>query len=223
QRSLAVPPRPRQHGGAGEVWGGAGPSGKGGALRKGRGSGVTDTSTPQEEEEEEEGQAGAKAPGLGGGRRYVPPRLVPVQYGESRDPESPRFRAPPCPAPFSPPFFPPRPADAVGEERERRAREAARRRALSSSVIRELREELSEAPQELGGAGGAFAPPRASRLRTQYEEAMLVRLSETKRERAKRRQAAAAGGGLAAITHFGDIGALLETTNQVSPTAPPPG
>uniref|UniRef100_A0A8B9MEN8 Uncharacterized protein n=1 Tax=Accipiter nisus TaxID=211598 RepID=A0A8B9MEN8_9AVES len=193
QRSLAVPPRPRQHGGAGEVWGGAGPSGKGGALRKGRGSGVTDTSTPQEEEEEEEGQAGAKAPGLGGGRRYVPPRLVPVQY------------------------------DAVGEERERRAREAARRRALSSSVIRELREELSEAPQELGGAGGAFAPPRASRLRTQYEEAMLVRLSETKRERAKRRQAAAAGGGLAAITHFGDIGALLETTNQVSPTAPPPG
>ncbi|XP_049653551.1 LOW QUALITY PROTEIN: neuroguidin [Accipiter gentilis] len=143
----------------------------------------------QEEEEEEEGQGGAKAPGLGGGRRYVPPRLVPVQY------------------------------DAVGQEREQRAREAARRRALSSSVIRELREELSEAPQELGGAGGAFPPPRASRLRTQYEEAMLVRLSETKRERAKRRQAAAAGGGLAAITHFGDIGALLEPTNQ---EAPPP-
>lgn len=49
---------------------------------------------------------------------------------------------------------------------------------------------------------------------------MLVRLSETKRERAKRRQAAAAGGGLAAITHFGDIGALLEPTNQVSRTPP---
>ncbi|XP_039562621.1 neuroguidin-like [Passer montanus] len=33
----------------------------------------------QEEEEDEEGQGGgAKAPGLGGGRRYVPPRLVPV-------------------------------------------------------------------------------------------------------------------------------------------------
>ncbi|XP_074878203.1 neuroguidin [Buteo buteo] len=143
----------------------------------------------EEEEEEEEGEGGAKAPGLGGGRRYVPPRLVPVQY------------------------------DAVGQEREQRAREAARRRALSSSVIRELREELSEAPQELGGAGGAFPPPRAARLRTQYEEAMLVRLTETKQERAKRRQAAAAGGGLAAITHFGDIGALLEPTNQ---EAPPP-
>nr|XP_021409301.1 neuroguidin [Lonchura striata domestica] len=33
----------------------------------------------EEEEEEEEGRGGgAKAPGLGGGRRYVPPRLVPV-------------------------------------------------------------------------------------------------------------------------------------------------
>ncbi|KAK4805565.1 hypothetical protein QYF61_022600 [Mycteria americana] len=157
-------------------------------LQKGWGLCLSDISAPQDDEEEEEGRGGVKAPGLGGGRRYVPPRLVPVQY------------------------------DAMGQEREQRAREAARRRALSSSVIRELREELSEAPQELGGSGGggAFPPPRTAHLRTRYEESMLVRLSESRRERAQRRRAAVAGGDLAAITHFGDIGALLEPTNEVS-------
>ncbi|XP_041346469.1 neuroguidin, partial [Pyrgilauda ruficollis] len=38
----------------------------------------------QEEEEDDAGEGqggGAKAPGLGGGRRYVPPRLVPVACG----------------------------------------------------------------------------------------------------------------------------------------------
>ncbi|NWZ88431.1 NGDN protein, partial [Poecile atricapillus] len=43
----------------------------------------------EEEEEEEQGQGGgAKAPGLGGGRRYVPPRLVPVSCDPAPDPES---------------------------------------------------------------------------------------------------------------------------------------
>ncbi|GAB0202270.1 neuroguidin [Grus japonensis] len=98
----------------------------------------------EEEGEEEEEGGGAKAPGLGGGRRYVPPRLVPVQY------------------------------DAVGQERERRAREAARRRALSGSVIRELREELGDAPHQVGGdEGGASATPRHAQMRRRYEEAML--------------------------------------------------
>ncbi|XP_033928410.1 neuroguidin-like, partial [Melopsittacus undulatus] len=64
-----------------------------------------------------------KPPGLGGGRRYVPPHIIPVQY------------------------------DSMG--REQRAQEAARRRALSSSVLRELRDELSDAPQELWGSRGA--------------------------------------------------------------------
>ncbi|XP_066064729.1 neuroguidin-like isoform X1 [Chamaea fasciata] len=47
----------------------------------------------EEEEEAEEGQGGgAKAPGLGGGRRYVPPRLVPVTC-EAADPaEKQRLR-----------------------------------------------------------------------------------------------------------------------------------
>ncbi|XP_054667483.1 neuroguidin [Grus americana] len=143
----------------------------------------------EEEGEEEEEGGGAKAPGLGGGRRYVPPRLVPVQY------------------------------DAVGQERERRAREAARRRALSGSVIRELREELGDAPHQVGGdEGGASATPRHAQMRRRYEEAMLVRLRESRRERAQRRRGAG-GDGLDVITRFGDITPLLDPANQ---EAPPP-
>nr|XP_041568852.1 neuroguidin isoform X3 [Taeniopygia guttata] len=41
-----------------------------------------------EEEEDDEGRGGgAKAPGLGGGRRYVPPRLVPVACDPPEEPE----------------------------------------------------------------------------------------------------------------------------------------
>ncbi|XP_064331566.1 neuroguidin isoform X2 [Phalacrocorax carbo] len=118
----------------------------------------------EQEEEEEESGHGPKAPGLGGGRRYVPPRLVPVQYGAEGQ-----------------------------EEREQRARAASRRRALSASVLRELREELSDAPQELWGGptAGALPAPHSALRRTRYEEAMLVRLSESRRGAG----VAAAGGG----------------------------
>ncbi|XP_064900436.1 neuroguidin isoform X3 [Columba livia] len=44
----------------------------------------TDMAATQEEEEEE--AAAAKAPGLGGGKRYVPPRLVPVTYDSMGQP-----------------------------------------------------------------------------------------------------------------------------------------
>ncbi|XP_064900434.1 neuroguidin isoform X1 [Columba livia] len=43
----------------------------------------TDMAATQEEEEE---AAAAKAPGLGGGKRYVPPRLVPVTYDSMGQP-----------------------------------------------------------------------------------------------------------------------------------------
>ncbi|XP_023801736.1 neuroguidin-like, partial [Cyanistes caeruleus] len=59
-------------------------------LIGGRGlSGRVPQEEEEEEEEEERGQGGgAKAPGLGGGRRYVPPRLVPVSCDPAPDPES---------------------------------------------------------------------------------------------------------------------------------------
>ncbi|XP_068777799.1 neuroguidin isoform X4 [Struthio camelus] len=142
------------------------------------------TGEEEEEEEEEEGSGAPKPPGLGGGRRYVPPRLVPVQYGEA------------------------------GPERAARARERARRRALSSSVLRELREELSDGPEEVAAGGAQARAGRLLRDRTRYEEAMLVRLSESRRERARRRRAMAAGERLDTLPHFGAVGALLTPGEQ---------
>ncbi|XP_064359369.1 neuroguidin isoform X4 [Dromaius novaehollandiae] len=143
--------------------------------------------TTREEEEEEEEEGAAKAPGLGGGRRYVPPRLVPVQYAEA-------------------------PPERAARERERERR---LRRALSSSVLRELRQELSEAPEELPAGGGAAQPHggRLQRERTRLEEAMLVRLSEGRRGR-RRRGGAAGAESLEAVARFGAAGALLAPHEQ---------
>ncbi|XP_069735314.1 neuroguidin isoform X2 [Phaenicophaeus curvirostris] len=133
-----------------------------------------------EEEEEEEAPQGPKAPNLGGGRRYVPPRLVPVQY------------------------------DAVGQEREERQRARARRRALSCSVLRELREELSEGPREVGGGLGGQSHGQRARLR--LEESLLLRLRPP-------RSRPRGGGALDDVTRFGDSAPLLGSSNQ---EAPPP-
>uniref|UniRef100_A0A8C3BI98 Uncharacterized protein n=1 Tax=Cairina moschata TaxID=8855 RepID=A0A8C3BI98_CAIMO len=140
----------------------------------------------EEEEEDEEGPSATKAPGLGGGRRYVPPRLVPVQYAEA------------------------------GPEREQRALAAARRRALGSALVRELREELGDAPEEVGGANG-LRPSREEEQRTRLEESLLVRLAETRRQRAQRRRRALGAPPLGSITHFGAAPALLGAPEQVAP------
>ncbi|XP_065520889.1 neuroguidin-like isoform X3 [Lathamus discolor] len=142
---------------------------------------------------EEPEAAPLKAPGLGGGRRYIPPHIIPVQY------------------------------DSMG--REQRAQEAAQRRALSSSVLRELRDELSDAPQELWGSRGAGGerPHRGDVERTRLEESLLLRLSESRQARAARRRrqhmTSSGGGALAAITHFGASAALWEPPNQEAPPA----
>ncbi|XP_053824609.1 neuroguidin isoform X2 [Vidua chalybeata] len=137
----------------------------------------------QEDEEEEEGQGGgAKAPGLGGGRRYVPPRLVPVACA------------------------PPDPVD--------RSRIRARRRALSSALLRELQEELGEGPRQEGA--GLGPAPRQDLLRRRWEESMLQRLSAPWRPR----RPPGAGPDLDDITNFGAFPALLGEANQDSSEPP---
>ncbi|KAF4016179.1 hypothetical protein Celaphus_00005748 [Cervus elaphus hippelaphus] len=71
------------------------------------------SSEDEEEDETEEGQSGAlgKKSGKGTAKEYVPPRLVPVHYDETE------------------------------AEREKKRLERAKRRPLSSSVIRELKEQ----------------------------------------------------------------------------------
>ncbi|XP_067389244.1 neuroguidin [Emydura macquarii macquarii] len=141
-----------------------------------------------EEEEGAEGDTARKKPAArGGSRKYVPPRLVPVHYDES------------------------------AAEREARSLERARKRALSSSVIRELKEQFSDAPEEIREGGQRQAPgqSREDEHRRRYEEAMLVRLTVSRQDKARRRRAAALGAQLHSLTHFGDISAL---TGAAPPT-----
>ncbi|XP_074838904.1 neuroguidin [Carettochelys insculpta] len=148
--------------------------------------------------EEEEGDAegrtvGKTPPAKGGPRKYIPPRLVPVHYDETE------------------------------AERERKALEQAQKRALSSSVIRELKEQFSDAPEEIR-EGRYLHPTRQSREeehRQHYEEAMLVRLNVSRREKAQRRRAAELGAQLHSLTHFGDISALTGVAPAAEGLSPP--
>lgn len=139
----------------------------------------TDMAATQEEEEE---AAAAKAPGLGGGKRYVPPRLVPVTY------------------------------DSMGQPPKR----LRLRGALSSALIRDLQVELGEGPEEQPGGGARPSPALAHR--TRLEESLLLRLGRGRKGRGQNGRSLE-GRDLDTITHFGDVSALLDPTNQ---EAPPP-
>ncbi|XP_054849381.1 neuroguidin [Eublepharis macularius] len=139
-----------------------------------------------ESEEEESGEAAtdAKSSGKdtskGGSRKYVPPRLVPVHYDETE------------------------------AEKEKKMLEQAKKRALSSSIIRELKEQYSDAPEEIreGRYTHATRQSREDEHRTSYEENMMVRLNVTRKEKARQRRAATMASHLNSLTHFGDISAL---------------
>ncbi|KAG9486938.1 hypothetical protein GDO78_007023 [Eleutherodactylus coqui] len=113
-------------------------------------------------------------------RKYVPPKLVPVQYDDNE------------------------------AERERRILERAKKRALSSSVIRELKEQYTDAPEEIreGKAYHMMQHEREDQHRTNYEESMMVRLNMTRKEKARRKRSLAMTSQLSSLTHFSDISAL---------------
>ncbi|XP_061444668.1 neuroguidin [Rhineura floridana] len=137
-----------------------------------------------EESEDGEAAGGSKNSGKGaskgGNRKYVPPRLVPVHYDETET------------------------------EREKKMLEQAKKRALSSSIIRELKEQYSDAPEEVreGRYTHATRQSREDEHRTNYEESMMVRLNMTRKEKARRRRVGALSSQLSSLTHFGDISAL---------------
>uniref|UniRef100_H3AA34 Neuroguidin n=1 Tax=Latimeria chalumnae TaxID=7897 RepID=H3AA34_LATCH len=147
-----------------------------------------DESSGEEEEEDEEAEgepATSKKSSGSKPKRYVPPRLVPMHYD----------------------------ADESSAEKQRKALERAKKHALSSSVIRELKEQHSDAPEEIQESRN-FHMMRQSKEdqhsvhRARYEEEMMVRLNMTKKERARKRQAMTMTSQLNSITHFGDISAL---------------
>ncbi|XP_056382543.1 neuroguidin [Hyla sarda] len=137
------------------------------------------------EESDEEGSDGdAEDGGVGKSRsktrKYIPPRLAPVHY------------------------------DNTEADRENRILERAKKRALSSSVIRELKEQYTDAPEEIreGRAYHMMQHEREEQHRTNYEESMMVRLNMTRKEKARKKRALAMTSQLKSLTHFTDISAL---------------
>ena len=92
-------------------------------------------------------------------KKYVPPKIHALQY------------------------------DGDAQEKEARNLERAKRRAVQSSLIRDLRAQYSEAPEEVFDEFRA-KESKTEKERRQYEEANFVRLQLTKKEQAqeKRRQ-----------------------------------
>lgn len=140
------------------------------------------SSEDEEEDEVEVGQseASGKKSVKGVSKKYVPPRLVPVHYDETE------------------------------AEREKKRLERAKRRALSSSVIRELKEQYSDAPEEIRDARHPHVTRQSQedQHRINYEESMMVRLSISKREKGRRKRANVMSSQLHSLTHFSDISAL---------------
>ncbi|CAH2294463.1 ngdn [Pelobates cultripes] len=114
------------------------------------------------------------------GRKYIPPRLAPVHYDDTE------------------------------AEKERRLLERAKKRALSSSVIRELKEQYTDAPEEIreGKAYHMMRHEREEQHRTRYEESMMVRLNMTRQEKARKKKVLSMTSQLGSLTHFTDISAL---------------
>ncbi|XP_062947220.1 neuroguidin isoform X2 [Cynocephalus volans] len=141
-------------------------------------------SSEDEEEVDAEDEASGKKSVKGVPKKYVPPRLVPVHYDETE------------------------------AEREKKRLEQAKRRALSSSVIRELKEQYSDAPEEIRDARYPHVTRQSQedQHRINYEESMMVRLSVSKREKGRRKQANLMSSQLHSLTHFSDISALTGGT-----------
>lgn len=148
----------------------------------------------QEESGSDENEGGESKKSHSKVKKYVPPRLAPVHYDDTE------------------------------VERERRILERAKKRALSSSVIRELKEQYTDAPEEIreGRAYHMMHHEKEEQHRTKYEESMMVRLNLTKKEKARKKRALAMTSQLNSLTHFTDISALTggdTRTEDLMPSA----
>ncbi|XP_057679776.1 neuroguidin [Corythoichthys intestinalis] len=135
------------------------------------------------ESEDEEEQAPKKKAAPSSEKKYIPPKIAAVYYdGDMTEADKKKAQA----------------------ERQKRA-------ALRSSVIQELRQQYSDAPEEIRERRD-FQSERESREelhRKNFEESMMVRLNVSKREKnSKKRKMMSMSGQLGGITHFGDITAL---------------
>ncbi|KAL4616843.1 neuroguidin [Arapaima gigas] len=147
----------------------------------------------ESEESEDEGRAAAekcvKSEPSVGSKKYVPPRIAPMHYE----------------------------GDETEADRQKELAEKRRRAALRSSVIQELRQQYSDAPEEIRDRRD-FQTERQSREelhRKEYEESMMVRLAVTRQDRtARKRGMMGMSSQLSSITRFSDITALTGGDGQ---------
>ncbi|KAK1152947.1 neuroguidin [Acipenser oxyrinchus oxyrinchus] len=134
----------------------------------------------EEGNEGEDGEDCGKRESSGPTRKYIPPRLAPMPYD----------------------------GDQTDADRQKQVLERAKKRALSSSVIRELREQYSDAPEEIREHQD-FTSARQGheeQHRRLYEESMMVRLNLSKKERVSRKRGMLGmTSQLRSLTHFRDI------------------
>ncbi|KAI4880454.1 hypothetical protein NFI96_011287 [Prochilodus magdalenae] len=120
--------------------------------------------------------------GLTSGRKYRPPRIAPVPYA----------------------------GDLTEADRQKELADKQKKAALRSSVIQELRQQYSDAPEEIRDRQD-FQTDREIREdqhRKYFEESMMVRLNLSREQKAKKRRMVGMTTQLGNITHFSDITAL---------------
>ncbi|XP_051910185.1 neuroguidin [Hippocampus zosterae] len=135
------------------------------------------------ESEDEENQGSTKKVAPSSDKKYIPPKIAAVYYD----------------------------GDMTEADKKKAQVERQRRAALRSSVIQELRQQYSDAPEEIRERRD-FQSERESREelhRKHFEESMMVRLNVPSREKNTiKRRIMSMSGQLGGITHFGDITAL---------------
>ncbi|EDV31911.2 uncharacterized protein Dana_GF15579 [Drosophila ananassae] len=125
-----------------------------------------DDDSEEDSDEDEEDEAGAakkprKAATAGKSGVYVPPRIKPVYYdGDERE-----------------------------ADKEKKAMERAKKRAITSSMLQDLKEEYLDAPTEVSsGSRAQQMLSLAQKEKQEYEETYLMRLPVTKAEKHRQRK-----------------------------------
>ncbi|XP_016944096.3 neuroguidin isoform X2 [Drosophila suzukii] len=125
-----------------------------------------DDDDDDDDEEDDEDEAGAakmprKAATAGKSGVYVPPRIKPVYYdGDERD-----------------------------ADKEKKALDRAKKRAITSSMLQDLKEEYLDAPTEISsGSRAQQLLSNAQKEKQEYEETYLMRLPVTKAEKHRQRK-----------------------------------
>ncbi|XP_071957515.1 neuroguidin-like [Antedon mediterranea] len=136
-------------------------------------------------EDEEDSESDEE--GTSKSKKYVPPRVAAMHYVD----------------------------DETVADRRQRLLEVAKKKALSSTIIQDLRDEYDDGPEEIRETVNFHKQKqeRAAKERKEYEEEYFKRLPVTKKEKhAQKRMATMSS--LDGITNFGDISALSQDLND---------